>query len=209
MLTIERIKRRLERNKWELYFNVMFMLKLSYPPWVDTIQTSVTKTEKSILHKIGKGLLAESLCVEIGSYYGASSVCIASGLAATSNRSRLFCIDTWMNDAVSDKKGDTMPAFLENVKQFQGVITCVRGFSDKIIREIPDKIDFLFIDGDHSYEGVTKDLALYLPKLKPNAILAMHDYSRQTVKKAINEKVDPITMKKLYCLGNLYVVLLK
>jgi predicted O-methyltransferase YrrM len=36
-------------------------------------------------------------------------------------------------------------------------------------------IDFLFIDGDHSYEGVSEDFAIYSQMVKPNGIIAFHD----------------------------------
>jgi hypothetical protein len=37
------------------------------------------------------------------------------------------------------------------------------------------KIDVLFIDGDHSYEGVKKDFELYSTILSKNGIIMMHD----------------------------------
>jgi len=37
------------------------------------------------------------------------------------------------------------------------------------------KIDFLFIDGDHSYEGVDRDFNLYKNILNENGIIAIHD----------------------------------
>ena len=37
------------------------------------------------------------------------------------------------------------------------------------------KIDFLFIDGDHSYEGVKKDFDLYSTILSENGIILIHD----------------------------------
>ncbi len=37
------------------------------------------------------------------------------------------------------------------------------------------KIDFLFIDGDHSYEGVKKDFDLYSQILNDNGIIVIHD----------------------------------
>lgn len=37
------------------------------------------------------------------------------------------------------------------------------------------KIDFLFIDGDHTYEGVKKDFEMYSPLVKNNGIIAFHD----------------------------------
>ncbi len=37
------------------------------------------------------------------------------------------------------------------------------------------KIDLLFIDGDHSYEGVKKDFELYKSSVSKNGIIAFHD----------------------------------
>jgi len=36
-------------------------------------------------------------------------------------------------------------------------------------------LDFLFIDGDHSYEGVKKDFEMYSPLVKKEGIIAFHD----------------------------------
>lgn len=37
------------------------------------------------------------------------------------------------------------------------------------------KADFLFIDGDHSYEGVKKDFEMYSPLVRKGGIIAFHD----------------------------------
>ena len=37
------------------------------------------------------------------------------------------------------------------------------------------KIDFLFIDGDHSYEGVKRDFELYTQLLTENGVIIIHD----------------------------------
>jgi predicted O-methyltransferase YrrM len=36
-------------------------------------------------------------------------------------------------------------------------------------------LDFLFIDGDHSYEGVKRDFEMYGPLVKPSGLIAFHD----------------------------------
>lgn len=36
-------------------------------------------------------------------------------------------------------------------------------------------IDFLFIDGDHTYEGVKQDFHMYAPLVRPGGIIALHD----------------------------------
>ncbi len=38
-----------------------------------------------------------------------------------------------------------------------------------------EKVDFLFIDGDHSYEGVKTDFEMYSPLVKKGGIVAFHD----------------------------------
>lgn len=38
-----------------------------------------------------------------------------------------------------------------------------------------DNIDFLFIDGDHSYEGVKKDFNIYSKLVKENGLIGFHD----------------------------------
>ena len=37
------------------------------------------------------------------------------------------------------------------------------------------KLDFLFIDGDHSYEGVRSDFEIYKSLMRPGGIIAFHD----------------------------------
>lgn len=38
-----------------------------------------------------------------------------------------------------------------------------------------ERLDFLMIDGDHTYEGVKKDFALYAPLVRSGGIIALHD----------------------------------
>lgn len=37
------------------------------------------------------------------------------------------------------------------------------------------KLDFLFIDGDHSYEGVKRDFEMYSPLVRSGGVIAFHD----------------------------------
>jgi hypothetical protein len=38
------------------------------------------------------------------------------------------------------------------------------------------EIDLLLVDGDHSYPGVSRDIAAWLPHVKPGGIFWFHDY---------------------------------
>jgi predicted O-methyltransferase YrrM len=42
-----------------------------------------------------------------------------------------------------------------------------------------NQLDFLFIDGDHSYEGVKKDFEMYSPLVRKGGIIVFHDVAKQ------------------------------
>jgi predicted O-methyltransferase YrrM len=47
---------------------------------------------------------------------------------------------------------------------------------DRLKAMLPDGgIDFLFIDGDHTYEGVKSDYEMYAPLVRPGGLIAFHD----------------------------------
>ena len=61
-------------------------------------------------------------------------------------------------------------------------IVLIRGDShdiktlEKVKKILGDKkLDFLFIDGDHSYEGVKRDFEMYAPLVREGGIIAFHD----------------------------------
>lgn len=56
-------------------------------------------------------------------------------------------------------------------------VTPLRGDSVEMAAEVVDgALDFAFIDADHSEDSVSRDIAAWLPKVRPGGILAGHDY---------------------------------
>lgn len=37
-------------------------------------------------------------------------------------------------------------------------------------------VDAVFVDADHSYDGVARDITAWLPKIKPGGVLCGHDF---------------------------------
>lgn len=61
--------------------------------------------------------------------------------------------------------------------QFPGRIQKVKSFSVEASQDVPDgSLDLVFIDGDHSYEGVRADVDHWLPKVRKGGVIAGHDY---------------------------------
>jgi hypothetical protein len=56
----------------------------------------------------------------------------------------------------------------------------VPGFDEK-------SMDFIFIDGDHSYEGAKWDMENYYDFIRPGGIFSGHDYNLGTVRTALEE----------------------
>jgi predicted O-methyltransferase YrrM len=38
-----------------------------------------------------------------------------------------------------------------------------------------ERLDFLFLDGDHTYEGVKNDFFMYFPLVREGGLAALHD----------------------------------
>merc|ERR1711937_1025669 len=58
----------------------------------------------------------------------------------------------------------------------RSVIICQRSV-DAAAWIASDSLDLVFIDGDHSYDGIREDFGVWRPKLRIGGILAGHDYS--------------------------------
>ena len=48
-------------------------------------------------------------------------------------------------------------------------------------------IDFIYIDGDHSFEYLFNEINLYKPKIKKSGIISGHDYNLPEVRDAIHK----------------------
>ena len=54
--------------------------------------------------------------------------------------------------------------------------------------------DFVFVDADHSYSAVCRDLELYRPKVRPGGFLCGHDYGHVSVSNAIRDTLGRVTV---------------
>jgi hypothetical protein len=55
-----------------------------------------------------------------------------------------------------------------------------------------ESLDFIFIDGDHTYESAKRDILLWMPKVKKTGWITGHDYLYPSVKVAVDELLSPV-----------------
>lgn len=57
-------------------------------------------------------------------------------------------------------------------------VKLIKSRSDEFMESMPnDYFDYIYIDGDHSYEGVSSDLNLSIKKVKSGGFISGHDYT--------------------------------
>jgi predicted O-methyltransferase YrrM len=155
-----------------------------YAQHIFGIPTHMTPMERLMLTQTALELPEGSTILEIGSYLGASTAFLAA--AAVQRSATVHAVDTWMNDAMgAEGTWDTWTEFTANTQPFRDYIVPHRGTSVAVHGDAGDiPCELLFIDGDHTYEGVVTDLRTWLPSLKAGGILAMHDFDAQAVQQA-------------------------
>jgi len=116
---------------------------------------------------------------EIGVYNGDNS----EKLASIVKPSKLKLIDRWMVIGMPDNLRDDHLARKQNViDRFAGKcdIEILDMSSEDASYKIGDQtLDWVFIDGNHSYPMALWDLELYLPLVKVGGIVMMHDFTTQ------------------------------
>lgn len=118
--------------------------------------------------------------LEIGSYCGLSTVCMAR------TAEHVVAMDYFDGRGTVSKR-DTLPAFEANLRRY--------GVRDRVQICHPDAAiplpgyDLVFIDGAHDRKSVDADIRKALSVLNPGGLLAFHDYSNELdfeVQEAVN-----------------------
>jgi len=108
----------------------------------------------------------------------------AKSILTNLNISKLYLIDPYIEykDYLESEKQKTQNELTKceriarkRLNKYKDKILWVKTYSDKAINLIPDNLDFVYIDRNHEYKYVKKDMELYYKKLKNGGILSGHD----------------------------------
>ena len=120
--------------------------------------------------------------LEVGSWAGHSSVIL--GAVAKEAGGRLVCVDWWRGagegdrNAIVSSQRDVYRVFWQRVTDhgLADTVVPMRGRSDAVMPFLAgQRFDFIFIDGDHRYEGVKHDIAQAKRLIKPGGTICGHD----------------------------------
>ncbi|MEW6145499.1 MAG: class I SAM-dependent methyltransferase [Thermodesulfobacteriota bacterium] len=138
-----------------------------------------------ILYSIARNLRPRTI-VEIGTFIGYSTICFAQ--AMEDNRQgagTVYGIDLFQPHAKHPlflKQDVENPLQLaeENSRKsgLEHRIVFLKGSSHELAGDLLsriDSIDILFIDGDHTFNGVLRDYNLYHAKVRKNGLIIFHD----------------------------------
>lgn len=128
---------------------------------------------------------------EIGVYFGENSKSYLENLHIKT----LYLVDPYSQGLVGLENKDAPEYVLKHAKRLLGSgdrLRWIRKSSIDAAAEIPNKLDFVYIDGDHTYDGVYKDIELYWPKVKKGGILGGHDFDNKHIAKAVDNFFDAL-----------------
>ena len=136
----------------------------------------ISEDEAETLMRLAAEVPAEACIVEVGSYRGRSTTALALG----ADGAPVYAIEP--HESFSGLYGGEFGpadrrAFFANLLR-AGVVERVRlvNLSSEVASEGWTRpIGLLWIDGDHSVEGVRRDFEAWAPYLRPGGLVAFHD----------------------------------
>ena len=114
--------------------------------------------------------------VEIGVKYGHHAKRILNNL----HIEKLFLIDPYEHLVErgffwTQEYNDYFNEAKNNLSQFEEKIEFIKKKSEDAADDVPGNLDFVYIDGNHTYKFVKKDIELYYPKVKDGGVIGGHD----------------------------------
>lgn len=166
---------------------------------MDFLTTQMSGKDLGVLQRLVAQCARKNMVViEVGSYTGSSALAMLGTIKQ--NAGRMFCIDWFKgNEGVSSDDYDDAdalhPSNINTTYATQSILATLQhnikaaGFEDLVSILIGTSVsigplvstgvaDLIFIDADHRYSAVKKDIETWYPKVRPGGILCGHDFEK-------------------------------
>ena len=135
--------------------------------------------------------------LEIGSWAGGSAITWANAIKKfNSGNGSVICVDPWVRytqgvfgsktyDTMDQalKTGEIIALFLHNIKAsgHENIVRLIKACSDEILPLFrPNQFDLIFVDGNHTYKQVLRDIENAVLLVRDGGILCGDDLELQT-----------------------------
>jgi hypothetical protein len=160
-----------------------------------TVPGFVSKGELEILRRLAAE--ARGTIVELGPFAGLSTIALCSG--AQESGAEVVAIDafiSWMQEAGTDEAtmrqtlavmgfapqnidamcNPSAEALKRNLSAFGFAPRVVESITWEATDAVSGVVSLLFVDADHTKQGVERDIEAWAPKMAPDGVVAFHDY---------------------------------
>ena len=133
--------------------------------------------------------LIDQHSLKVGAEIGVAEGDFSNHLLTNSKLTTLYSIDAWSTDEVAthsvlkrcdrnqDKFDGNYKVASEKLAKHGQRSVVIRDLSENAGVKFADKsLDFIYLDGAHTFTGLCRDLMIYDDKLREGGIMACHDY---------------------------------
>lgn len=142
---------------------------LLYRLGLEKPETQTTAKERAAIKKYAN---QKEVAVEIGVFEGVNTVELAKALAPNG---KLYGIDPFFKGSSGVSYHKLIATSMLNRAGIKSKVVLLEKFSYEAVDDIEGSIDLIFIDGDHSYEGIQRDWNDWFPKIKEGGVILLHD----------------------------------
>lgn len=154
------------------------------------IETSDGKSAIALIGEKELAFLTEhcwdaKIVIEIGCWQGATTKMLAD---AVSKSGLVIAVDPWHREYTAQAY-EVFKRFME-YEISTGKVQVVRYPSAKAfnsLQHLTDKVDLVYIDGEHRYGAVLNDINNYYQLVRPHGIICGDDFNYPSVEKAVRK----------------------
>lgn len=131
--------------------------------------------------------LINELKLETGVEIGVDKADFSEHILSKTDIAHYYCVDTWQDDFGSNTSMTKSRFDADGNVRYEEASTRLAEYGDRAIilrgtsmEAVPNfndnSLDFVYIDGDHSLEGIYDDIKAWTPKVRIGGIVSGHDY---------------------------------